>query len=134
MAGCTIGVIASTGSEAVSRVALEWMAARRPLIATKVGCLPEIVADKSAGLLVEPKDAPALARALGYLLHNPKVAQSMAQAARKRVEEHFTLPQFVDARRWTVYEQGALKEARTCLSWALFLITLATKRLTSRIA
>lgn len=110
MAGCTIGVIASTGSEAVSRVALEWMASRRPVIATRVGCLPEIVADKITGLLVEPKDAPALARALGYLLHNPKVVQSMGQAGRKRAEEHFSLSHFVDA-TLDVYEQ-ALKEAK----------------------
>ena len=88
MAGCTIGVIASTGSEAVSRVALEWMAARRPVVATRVGCLPEIVTDKATGLLVDPKDAPALARVLGFLLHNPKVALSMGQAGRRRVEEH----------------------------------------------
>ena len=37
MSDCTIGVIASTGSEAVSRVALEWMAAGRPVVATRVG-------------------------------------------------------------------------------------------------
>src|SRR5205814_254516 len=49
MAGCTVGVIPSTGSEAVSRVALEWMAAGRPVVATQVGCLPEVVKDHSTG-------------------------------------------------------------------------------------
>src|SRR5262249_37445853 len=65
MESCSIGVISSIGSEAVSRVALEWMAAGRPVVATRVGCLPEIVKDGETGYLVEPKDAPALARALG---------------------------------------------------------------------
>jgi glycosyltransferase involved in cell wall biosynthesis len=96
MSECTLGVIPSIGSEAVSRVALEWMAAGRPVIATKVGGLPEIVQDGLTGLLVEPKDAPDLARALASLLHDPKRIAVMGEAARTRAEEHFGLPQFVD--------------------------------------
>jgi len=105
MARCAVGVIASTGSEAVSRVALEWMAAGRPLVATRVGCLPEIVEDGKTGFLVEPKDAPAMASALARLLRDPSQAQAMGEAARARVEALFSLPRFA-RQTLLVYEQA----------------------------
>src|SRR5262249_46586272 len=83
MASCTLGVIASVGSEAVSRVALEWMAAGRPVVATEVGCLPEIVKESETGLLVAPGNAPAMARAIGELLHHPQRLEKMGKAARE---------------------------------------------------
>ncbi len=96
MSECTMGVIASTGSEAVSRVALEWMAAGRPVVATKVGCLPEIVQDRITGSLVEPKDAPALASAVARLLHDPDKVKSKGNAGLSRVRRHFAMPQFIE--------------------------------------
>ncbi len=96
MQECSIGVISSTGSEAVSRVALEWMASGRPIVATRVGCLPEIVQDKMTGYLVPPKDAPAMASALAKILHDPANAQSMGSAALSIVGRRFSLSQFID--------------------------------------
>ncbi len=96
MSGCTLGVISSIGSEAVSRVALEWMAAGRPVVATRVGCLPELVKESQSGLLVQPKDAAALAQTIGGLLHNPTRLEGMATAARGRAEEFFALNAFAD--------------------------------------
>jgi len=96
-AACSIGVIASTGSEAVSRVALEWMSAGRPVVSTKVGCLPEIVKDHGTGLLVDPQSAPALARAIGYLLNHPDKAAAMGMAGRARIEKDFLVSGFVRA-------------------------------------
>lgn len=110
MAGCSIGVIPSTGSEAVSRVALEWMAAGRPVVATRVGCLPEIVKENSTGILVESKNAPGLARALGALLHDPAQAAAMGNAGRQRAERLFGIPRFVEE-TMKAYE-GALSESR----------------------
>lgn len=96
MAACTIGVVASIGSEAVSRVALEWMASGRALAATQVGCLPELVKDGQTGVLVEPRDAASLARALGGLLRDPELCQRMGAAARQRVEETFGMQEFIE--------------------------------------
>jgi glycosyltransferase involved in cell wall biosynthesis len=93
---CTIGVVSSVGSEAVSRVALEWMAAGRPVVATNVGCLPEIIRDGVTGYLVEPKDAPALAAAIAKLLHDLDQAKSMGGSALSRARRHFAMPQFID--------------------------------------
>jgi glycosyltransferase involved in cell wall biosynthesis len=109
MGRCTIGVIASTGSEAVSRVALEWMAAGRPLVATRVGCLPEIVKEPHTGVLVEPRNAPELARAIGKLLHQPELLRTIGEAGRDRAENHFSLKKFAE-RTLSVYEAAA-KEA-----------------------
>ena len=96
MGECTLGIICSTGSEAVSRVALEWMASGRPVIATKVGCLPEIVQDKVTGTLINPKDAPALAAAVARLLHDRERMQSKGQAGLARVKSQFSMSRFID--------------------------------------
>jgi len=105
MRACTIGIIASTGSEAVSRVALEWMASGRPLVATRVGCLPEIVADRGEGILVDPKNTTALAEGLAKLLNDPAATALIAQRARLRAESQFSLAAFAD-RTLTVYDQA----------------------------
>ena len=93
---CSIGVVSSIGSEAVSRAALEWMASGRPVVATTVGCLPEIVQDGVTGYLAEPKDAPALAAAIAKVLHDPDRGKSMGGSALSRAKRHFAMPQFVE--------------------------------------
>ena len=91
---CRAGVVASTGSEAVSRAALEWMAAGRPLIASRVGCLPDLVEEGVTGLLVPPGDASALAAAMARLLGAPDLAARMGAEGRRRFEERFSLGRF----------------------------------------
>ncbi|OGR49824.1 MAG: hypothetical protein A2X37_11565 [Elusimicrobia bacterium GWA2_66_18] len=92
--GCRIGVTDSTGSEAVSRAALEWMAAGRPLVATRVGCLPDLVEDGVTGLLAPPGDAAALASAVKSLLDDPARAEAMGARARERWSLMFSLDAF----------------------------------------
>jgi glycosyltransferase involved in cell wall biosynthesis len=71
--------------------AVEEMAVGLPLVATKVGALPEIVgSDNTAGLLVPPGDAEALAAALGRLLDDPELRGRLGAAARQRVQDRFT--------------------------------------------
>lgn len=96
MRRCHVGVVASLGSEAVSRAAVEWMAAGRPLVATRVGCLPEYVADGVTGRLVPPDDAPALADALAALGADPLARETMGRAGRARYEGLFTGRRFLD--------------------------------------
>jgi glycosyltransferase involved in cell wall biosynthesis len=78
-------------SEGVSLALLEAMAAGRPVIATAVGGLPEVVTDGVTGLLIPPRDADALAEALGRLLANPAWAQQLGANARDHVREHYSL-------------------------------------------
>lgn len=91
IARCRIGVIASTASEAVSRACLEWMALGRAVVATKVGCLPDLVADGQTGFLVAPGQPQALAEALGRLIENPAQAAAMGAKGKERFQRLFTL-------------------------------------------
>lgn len=103
IAGCRVGVVPSRGSEAVSRAALEWMAMGRPVVATKVGGLSDVVADGETGFLVPPESPEALARALERLLAEPATCAAMGEAARRRWQAEFTVERLA-ARTEKVYE------------------------------
>lgn len=60
---------------------LEAAAAGLPIVATRVGGIPEIITDRSSGLLVPSKDPEPLARAIDELLSNPELAQQLGQEA-----------------------------------------------------
>jgi glycosyltransferase involved in cell wall biosynthesis len=60
------------------------MAAGRPVIASRVGGLPELVVDGETGLLVPPGDAKALSHALAHLLGDAELRTRMGQAAKQR--------------------------------------------------
>ena len=94
MNACDIGVIASVGSEAISRAAMEWMACGKPVVATKVGCLPELVSDMQNGYLVDPGDHEAMAQRLYELLIDKNMCQRMGAKARRQMEERYTLDRF----------------------------------------
>jgi len=69
---------------------LEAMAAGVPVVATRVGGIPEVVVDGETGLLVPPGNPLALAEAINSLLASPEVRQRMGGRGRARIEEHFT--------------------------------------------
>ena len=101
MSKCSIGVITSVNSEAVSRVLLEWMACEKPVVATLVGCIPEILEEK---FLVSPCKAEALARKIIELLQNPVLAKNARETNRKKIEEKFNLEKFVTETEKVFYE------------------------------
>jgi glycosyltransferase involved in cell wall biosynthesis len=78
-------------SEGLSNVVLESMAAGAPVVATAVGGNAEMVRDGETGLLVPPRDAPALAAGIGRLLAEPNLARRLGAAGRQRVEQCFSL-------------------------------------------
>jgi glycosyltransferase involved in cell wall biosynthesis len=63
---------------------LEYMAAQRPIVATNVGGIPEVVDDGKEALLVEPNDPVALAEAVAALLREPALAARLGAAAKRR--------------------------------------------------
>src|SRR5207245_5777728 len=75
--------------EAFGIAALEAMAAGRPVVATRVGGLPELIEDGLTGLLVPPDDPAALAAALARLAADPALRARMGQAARERAAACF---------------------------------------------
>ncbi|MFQ6104527.1 MAG: glycosyltransferase family 4 protein [Candidatus Glassbacteria bacterium] len=86
-----IGVIASLGSEAVSRAALEYMAMGRPVVSTTAGVLPEVILDGETGILIKPGDQQEMANALIGLLGDARKRTLMGQAGRRRAVERFSL-------------------------------------------
>jgi glycosyltransferase involved in cell wall biosynthesis len=79
--------------EGLGVAALEAMAAARPVIASDVGGLSELVADGETGLLAAPGDSPALARAISRMVSEPERIRAMGENARARVEKYFTMEQ-----------------------------------------
>lgn len=69
---------------------LEAMAAGRPIVATRVGGIPDLVEDNVNGILVPPQDPVSLADALRQLLGNSEACQRMGEAGRKRAEERYS--------------------------------------------
>jgi glycosyltransferase involved in cell wall biosynthesis len=91
-------------SEGFGRVLVEAMAMGRPVVATNVGGIPDIVLDGETGLLVEPANAAALADAVRALVDEPARAARLGAAGRVRAESTFSLGAHVDAVE-RVYEE-----------------------------
>jgi glycogen(starch) synthase len=90
-------VLVPSRQEALGLVALEAAAMARPIVATRVGGLPEVVVHEETGLLVEPENTGALAEAVCFLLENREAAVRMGQAARARAQAVFNWKRHVDA-------------------------------------
>jgi len=83
-------VLLPSFTEGLPRSLLEAMALGKPVIATQVGGIPELIRNKIDGLLVPPGDVAALSDAL-HILSEPGLRGQMGRAAQKRVKEHFSL-------------------------------------------
>jgi glycosyltransferase involved in cell wall biosynthesis len=82
--------LASTRTEGVPGSLLQAAAAGVPIVASRIGGIPEFVEDGVTGLLVPPEDPAALAAAIERVLADPAAAAGRARAARKRCEEGFS--------------------------------------------
>ncbi|MCS7156826.1 MAG: glycosyltransferase [Blastocatellia bacterium] len=74
---------------------LEAMAAARPVVATRVDGVPEVVAEGETGLLVPPRAPERLAEAIGFLLAHPDRAREMGRRGRERVRTEFSWERMV---------------------------------------
>ncbi len=83
-----------TLSDTLPLAVLEAMAASRPVVASRIGGLPEEVVDGHTGLLVEPGDHIALADAIAQLIEHPKQAKHFGLNARRRAETNFDMRQY----------------------------------------
>jgi glycosyltransferase involved in cell wall biosynthesis len=85
-----------SSAEGLSNALMEAMAARLPVVATRVGGNPELVRDGENGYLVPYGDAAALAARLTALLRAPEQARAMGQRGRKRVEAELSMERMAD--------------------------------------
>lgn len=95
MAAADCVVLTSTGNEATSQVIPQAQAMKKPVIATDVGGLAEVVTDRQTGLLVPPRDPAALALAIRWLHDHPAEAAAMAEQGYRHTLRHFTFDKMI---------------------------------------
>jgi glycogen(starch) synthase len=83
-------VVVPSRYEGLPLVALEAAAMARPIVASRISGLSEIVLHEQTGVLIEPEDSGGLAEAMGFLLTHPQEAARMGRAGRRRVRELFS--------------------------------------------
>ncbi|KPK75376.1 MAG: hypothetical protein AMJ89_04645 [candidate division Zixibacteria bacterium SM23_73] len=76
--------------EGIPMVLLEAMGLEKPIVATKVGGIPEVITDQISGALIEPNDPEDLAQKSLYLLQEREIREKMGSEAKRRIEESFT--------------------------------------------
>ena len=96
LAATDVGLFASHQSEGTSRALLEFMAMAKPVVATDVGCVRELLADGDEGMIVPPKDPEAMANALEKLVLDPEGRRQIGLAARRRAERDYSRDVMVD--------------------------------------
>jgi len=97
-------------TEGLGVVLLEAMNHGTPVIASRVGGIPDIVEDGVSGLLVPPGDADALAAALRRVGDDPALAHRLGQSGRRRLREQFSWPAIVQ--RWLDLYAGLVTRPR----------------------
>jgi glycosyltransferase involved in cell wall biosynthesis len=82
-------VVLPSVTEGLPIVLLEALAYSKPIVATRVGGIPEVITNDKTGILVEPQNPSQLAEGIIRVLENSEDANRMASEGRKLVEEHF---------------------------------------------
>jgi glycosyltransferase involved in cell wall biosynthesis len=95
-------VLLGAGSDESCRAALEAMAAGRPVLAARVGALPDAVIHGETGLLLDDPGPAAVAASRARLLSNPEEARAMGEAGRRRALDLFTFERHAAAME-TIY-------------------------------
>ncbi|MCR4429965.1 MAG: glycosyltransferase family 4 protein [Tepidanaerobacteraceae bacterium] len=93
---CSDIVVLSSRSEGLGISILEALALEKPVVATNVGGISEIVDHRKTGLLVPSDDPEALAEAMLYFINNPQEAKVMAEKGCRMVFEKFTIETMID--------------------------------------
>ena len=95
MAAADVVVVPSVWQEPAGLVVVEAMASACPVVATRVGGIPEYLAEQHTGLLVEPHQPSQLSQAILTLLESPAMATAMGAAGRVRAEALFSMSRWV---------------------------------------
>ena len=100
--------VMSSVTEGLGTSLLDAMAAGKPIVATRAGGIPEVVAEEETGLLVPPRDHEALADAIVRLLKDADLRRRMGNAARTRARTFFSAERMVQ-NTLAVYQRVALQ-------------------------
>lgn len=104
LAAMTCLVFPSFKIEGTPQVLLQAMAMAKPIVATRVGGIPNLITDGETGTLITPQDPAEVARAVEWVLDHREAAQARADRARQRVLAEFSLARAID-RTEAVYRE-----------------------------
>jgi glycosyltransferase involved in cell wall biosynthesis len=89
-------IVSASHSEGLSMVVAEAMAQGRPIVATAVGGVPELIVDQQSGILVPAKNPEKLAEAIVQLIENKDLQKELGKNALKRIKEKFLIQHSID--------------------------------------
>jgi glycosyltransferase involved in cell wall biosynthesis len=96
LAAMDVFVLPSIKSDGVPQVVIQALAMGRPVVASAVGGIPEVIQHEHTGVLVPPNDPAALAAAVVQVLRHGAQAAAWAETGRQLVETHYTLERMID--------------------------------------
>lgn len=103
-------LVCSSHLETFGRVLIEAMALSKPIVATAVGAIPEVLAEGEAGCLVPPGDAAAMAEQISRLIEDDELRAELGRKGLARVRRHFDL--HVQTKQWEQLYEGLLRDGR----------------------
>jgi glycosyltransferase involved in cell wall biosynthesis len=86
----------STANEGVPQAVLQAMALRRPVVASRVGGIPEVVRDEETGVLVSARDPAALAQGISRVIEDRPAVERWVEAAEDLVRGEYTIEVMLD--------------------------------------
>ena len=89
-----IGILTSRYSEYICRIALEFMAFKKPIVASNLNVIPEIVVHGKSGLIYDLKDVDMAAEFIDKLASNTKLTKEMGENGFRRIEENYSMKIF----------------------------------------
>lgn len=99
---------------------LEAMSCQRPIVAAKVGGIPQAITDGESGILVPPASSNSLSMAICALLRDSSLRTRLARGAKQRFEREFTVARMIQAHQ-NIYldclNQKRILNANTCAGW-----------------
>jgi glycosyltransferase involved in cell wall biosynthesis len=104
LTACDMTVLPSIKGEGLSKVLIESMSMKKPVVATDIGGNAELVVDGKTGLLIPPRSPEKIANAILKMKSNPEFRSKLASNARLHIENHFSMEQTVREMK-TLYEE-----------------------------
>jgi glycosyltransferase involved in cell wall biosynthesis len=104
--------------EASPNALIEAMAAGVPIVATRVGGIPEAIEHDRSGILVPPGDDRALAAGIARLMKRPQIAARLAEAARQTAASRFSFDRMVREFQQLYFDELAARVEPEALTWA----------------